>query len=345
MVIRLRTVLFIIIAALLFWFLYVERAILTPVILGAILAYLFNPVVNLISHKVKLPRTISVLIIYGLIVAIFAAFIIILTRQMFTESSEIRAFSTAVLVSTKHQLAALPDFLKPTVYDLLTSLQKSRLFNSSSLLPLFPQAISRIISFLIFVVSGYYFLKEGGSMIDKMLAYVPSQYRIDVEIFIRKINSVLGGYLRGQMFLVFLMSLATFVSLSILGVRFSLLLAIFSGFAEIVPVIGPIVAGALSTVVVLSTGTVNFGLSPYAGAVIVVMIYFVLRHAEDYFVIPHVMGKITKLPPFVIFFSVIAAGHLWGILGLILAVPLAGIVRLTLEFVLDQLNKESLGSE
>jgi len=213
---------------------------------------------------------------------------------------------------------------------------KSKTVGSVSLLPFFPKAISRIVSFLIFVFSGYYFLKEGGSMIEKGLTYVPSEYKVDIEILLRKINSVLGGYLRGQLFLVFLMSGVTFVALSVLGVRFALLIAIFSGFAEIVPVVGPIIAGALATLVVFLTGTVNFGLSPVAGAIAVVTIYFILRHAEDYFVIPHVMGKITKLPPFVIFLSVIAGGHLWGIMGLILAVPIAAIIRIILEFFLDQ---------
>jgi predicted PurR-regulated permease PerM len=340
MTVRLKHLFIFITIFIVFWFLYAERALLTPVILGAIFAYLFNPIVNFFSEKIKLPRGLSVVIIYLLIVTLVVSAATILTRQLLTESSDIRDYVSALSANAKQQVNSLPDFIKPTVNDFLVALEKSRLVTSTSLLPFFPKAISRIISFLIFAFSGYYFLKEGGGMFEKGLLYVPAKYKVDVEILIRKINSVLGGYLRGQMFLVFLMSIVTFLALSILGVRFALFIAIFSGFAEIVPVIGPIIAGALATLVVLFTGTVNFGLSPFAGALIVVGIYFVLRHSEDYFIVPHIMGKITKLPPFIIFFAVIAGGHLWGIMGLILAVPCAAIIKLLLEFFLDQTAKE-----
>lgn len=324
---------------------YAERALLTPVVLGAIFAYLFNPIVNFFSEKIKLPRGLSVVIIYLLIVTLVVTTATILTRQLISESSDIRNYATALAASAREQLNALPGFIKPTVNDLLYAFEKSKFVTSSSLLPFFPKAFSRIISFLIFVFSGYYFLKEGGSIFEKGLLYVPAKYKVDVEILLRKINSVLGGYLRGQMFLVFLMSIVTFLALSILGIRFALFIAIFSGFAEIVPVVGPIIAGALATLVVLITGTVNFGLSAFTGALLVVIIYFVLRHAEDYFIVPHIMGKITKLPPFIIFFAVIAGGHLWGIMGLILAVPIAAIIKLLLEFFLDQNAKEQLVEE
>lgn len=340
MTIRLRTVFIFFLGLIVLWFLYAERALLTPIILGAIFAYLFNPTVNFFSEKIKLPRSLSVVIIYLLIVAIVVTAATILTRQLLSESTDIRDYITALSINARHEINALPDFIKPTVADFLVSLEKSRLVTSSSLLPFFPKAISRIISFLIFAFSGYYFLKEGSSMFEPGLQYVPAKYKVDVEILLRKINSVLGGYLRGQMFLVFLMSITTFLALSILGVRFALLIAIFSGFAEIVPVVGPIMAGAVATLVVLVTGTVNFGLSPLTGSLAVIAVYFVLRHAEDYFIVPHVMGKITKLPPFIIFFAVIAGGHLWGVMGLILAVPLAAIIRLLLEFFLDQNAKE-----
>lgn len=340
MAIRLRTIIIFFVGVILLAFFWAERALLTPFILGAIFAYLFNPTVNFFSEKIKLPRGISVIIIYLLIVSIVVGAATILTRQFLAESDDIRSYITAFAVNAKQELHTLPEFIRPTVNDFILSIPKFQSGTAVSLLPFFPKAFSRFIGFLIFVVSGYYFLKEGNSIFERGLVYVPTKYRVDVEILLRKINSVLGGYLRGQIFLVFLMSVVTFIALSIMGVRFALLIAIFSGFAEIVPVIGPITAGALATLVVLLTGTVNFGFSPVVGASIVILIYFVLRHAEDYFVIPQVMGKITKLPPFVIFFAVVAGGHLWGIMGLILAVPVAAIIRILLEFFTDQTVEE-----
>lgn len=324
------------------WFIYVERAILTPFILAGIFAYLFNPIVNFFTHKLKFPRILSILLIYGTITTILIFGGIILSSRVITESTELKTFINKSVLISQSQIKTLPDWIRPSANDLIMNLKHSRVVNvlsGQSLFELFPQAISRVISFLIFLFAAFYFLKEGEKSFEKLIAMTPSKYKIDVEILFRKINAVLGGYLRGQIFLVFLMSIVTYVALFILGVRFAFLIALFSGIAEIVPVVGPIVAGSVAVLVILFTGHVNFGLSPMQGALAVGVIYFIFRQLEDYFVIPYVMSKITKLPSFIIFFAVVAGGHIAGLLGLILAVPSAAVLRLLLQFSFEKLHE------
>lgn len=339
MTIRFRTAFFLLVSVLVIWFLFAERTILAPFVLGALFAYIFNPVVSFVSKYIKLPRIWSANIVYLFLMALVIFLTTIATQRILSEFDDIRSFVSYFLLTAKTQINSLPNWIQPTVYDFLHSMQKSRIVNSSSLLPFFPQAFSRVVGLIIFLVSGYYFLREGNKFFETILTWVPKQHKVDIEIVLRKISKVLGGYLRGQIFLVFLMSFVTFISLSILGVRFSLFLGIFSGFAEIVPIIGPVIAAIVAISVVLLTGTINFGLNPLNGAIVIALLYFILRHIEDYFVIPHVMGKITKLSPFIIFFSVVTGGHVWGILGLILAVPIAAIIKILLEYSLDQINK------
>lgn len=178
-------------------------------------------------------------------------------------------------------------------------------------------------------------------MFDKMLNFVPNDYKVEVDILIRKINAVLGGYLRGQIFLIFFVALALFISLTILGVKFALILAVFSGFAEIVPIIGPIVAASVAALAAFIGGGSNFGLAPLQMALAVIVVYAVVRQVQDYLVNPYVMGKITKLHPLIILFAVIAGQHIAGIVGLILAVPIAGVVKIIFEYSLDKINSES----
>lgn len=350
MVVRLRTVFFFILGVLLLWFFYMERSILTPFVLGAIFAYIFNPTVNLFTRKIKLPRAVSVLIVFLILISLVVGVSIILTQIIVNESDDIRKYINLLLHTTNSQLNTLPSWLQPTARDLLLSIKKYQGKNAISLISYFPQAVSKIVGFLIFVFSSFYFLKEGHLFIDRFLRIFPRDLKVEVEILLRKINSVLGGYLRGQLFLVFLMALGLYLSLTILGIRFALTIAIFSGLAEIVPLVGPIVATIVATSVAMITGANHFGLQPVQLGVVIVILYFVLRHLEDYFVIPLVMGKITKLHPFVIFFAVIAGGHIGGVLGLILAVPIAAIGKILLEFCFDYLHtkKDSLdvpGSE
>lgn len=348
MTIRLKTAFFIFLGFLILWFLYLERAILTPFILAAIFAYIFNPIVNFFYHKIKLPRTISIIIIYLLITSLIVISSVFLTRRIVNEASEFKAYTDDLIIVAKDQINNLPDWIRPSVEETLYSLQNSKLFSPASLFSIFPQAISRIVSLFIFLFSAFYFLKEGKNFIDKILLLSPQNYRIEMEILLRKINAVFGGYLRGQLFLVFVVSLMLFTSLSILGVRFALILAIFSGFAEIVPIIGPITAGAVAAFVSFITESNNFHLAALNTAIIVAIIYFVLRQFQDYFITPFVMGKITKLHPLVILFAVLAGGHIWGWLGLILAVPIAATIRILLEFslnLINEKNKNILGRE
>jgi len=338
MTIRLRTAFFVALGALIIWFLYIERAILTPFILAAIFAYLFNPIVNFFSNKIKLPRAVSIIIIYALLIAIVIIGSISLTKRILAESSELTQFATTLSNEASNQIAVLPDWIKPAVNDTLYSLEKTKILSSPSDLSFFPKAFSKILSFIIFLFSAFYFLKEGRMMRDRLLNFMPNEYKFEVEILLRKINTALGSYLRGQIFLVLLVSTILFIALSILGVKFALILAIFSGLAEIVPIIGPIVAASVAGIVSFIGGTSNFSLMPLQTAITVVVIYTIVRQLQDYLVNPYIMGKITKLHPLVILFAVLAGEHIAGILGLILAVPIAGILRILLEFSLDKVN-------
>ncbi|MDO8639629.1 MAG: AI-2E family transporter [bacterium] len=339
MVIRLKTVFFIALGLLILWFLYIERAILTPFILAGIFAYIFNPVVNFFSNKIRIPRTISVIIVYIFIMSLVIILSTLLTKRIISESSELNDYMNTIVLATKIQINNLPDFIKPIAEDTLVSLEKSKIFSPVSVFAIFPQAISRIVSFFIFLFAGFYFLKEGRKFIDNILLFIPGNYRIEAEILLRKINIVFGAYLRGQLFLIFIVSLILFAALSVLGVRFALILAIFSGVAEIVPFIGPITAGAVAAFVVSITGNNNFYLSPFTLAAVVAITYFLVRQFQDYFINPFVMGKITNLHPLVVFFAVLAGGHIFGTLGLLLAVPIAATIRIFLEFSLDKINE------
>jgi len=332
---------FVVLAGLFIWFLYIDRAILTPFVLAAIFAYVFNPIVNFLYLKVKLPRTFSILIIYLLIMSLVVTLSIFSTRRILSESLEFNQFISKTVNITKTQINSLPDYIKPTAKEALISLEQSKIFSSQSLFSLFPQAISKIVSFFIFLFAAFYFLKDGNFMLNKFLNLIPIKHKIEVEITLRRINKIFGAYLRGQIFLVFIVSLILFIALSILGVKFALIISIFSGFAEIVPIIGPIVAGTVATLVVLISGVSNFNLTPIHASIIVIIIYFVTRQLEDYSIIPYVMGKITELHPLIILFAVISGGHLFGILGFILAVPIAGVIKIILGFTLDKINSSS----
>jgi predicted PurR-regulated permease PerM len=132
------------------------------------------------------------------------------------------------------------------------------------------------------------------------------------------------------------MAVASFVVLETLGIKYALTLAILTGFLEIIPYVGPVVAGSLAAGVAFVNGQNRFGLDPTTAALIVIGAYVILRHLEDYFVIPALYNRLTKVHPLVVIFSVLAGGHLFGVLGLILAVPVAATVKVIFEYFLGR---------
>jgi predicted PurR-regulated permease PerM len=327
-------------AVLLAWFFYLDRAILSPFIVAAIFAYVFNPVVSLAVRKFRIGRTTAVIILYVIILVTLTFIGLIFTRRLFVESLDLQRYVAHLSVTTKKELINLPLWAREIVNDTFASIQSSDYFSSRILFILFPQAVSKIVSFIIFLFAGFFFLKDGKRMTESALQLFPVSGRQDIELLLKKINMILSGYLRGQLFLVAWVSSMLFIILTVLGVRFALILAIFSGFAEIVPFIGPIVATAVVALVVLVTGNLNFGLSIQNGVIAVIIAYTSVRQIQDYLVTPYVMQRVTKLHPLLILFSVLSGEHLFGVLGVILGVPIVASSKILLEYVYSRIDKQ-----
>src|SRR6185437_14171194 len=118
---------------------------------------------------------------------------IIITQRITAESDDIRSYATSLLNTANTQLDAFPDWAKPTINDLLFAFKKGYLLTPASILPYFPQAISRIVSIVIFIFSGFYLLKDGESGIEWLVRSFPKEFRDDLEEILKSISAVLNG--------------------------------------------------------------------------------------------------------------------------------------------------------
>lgn len=313
-------------------FIYLERRILSPLLMAAVVAYILNPLVSLLHNKLRIPRLASVAIVYLVFVSVIGLSFFILTSRLLDEVGEFRHESTGLISQARGALNTYPQWGQDMVYEGIKSLQNVTLVLPTKILPFFSGAVSQLINIILFLVTAFYLLKDSGkisSAIKKVIVEITSP---GMEPVLEKIANSFSLFLRGQLLLVVLMSSVSFVALSILNVKFALIIGIFTGFAEIIPIIGPVLATIAATVVTVSDGRGMFGLDPLAQGIAVVILYFVLRQLEDVIVIPHIMGKITKVHPLIVMFAVLAGGHLAGFWGLLLAVPLLSVVRILLEY-------------
>ena len=140
------------------------------------------------------------------------------------------------------------------------------------------------------------------------------------------IDAKLGAYVRGQVLLVVLVATVLSLAFWAIGLPYWILIGVFAGVVEVIPVIGPLAAGALAVGVGL---TVSWQTALAAGLAVLIV-----RLLEDYLVIPRVLGDAVGLTPLVVLVSVTVCGLLFGGFAVILAIPLAAVVATLIDVVI-----------
>lgn len=309
-----------------------------------IFAYIFNPLISFFYHKFHIPRALSIIIVYFLLIVSVILFAFFITRALIGESVDLADNISRFLISLKIDIAYLPEWIQPYARDYTDFLSKNQ-FNivSISPFPLFTRALSGILSIFVTLFAAFFFLKDNRRMLEKIKLLLPEEYRDDSDVLLRRINLVLSSYLRGQIIIILSMVAMLFTSFWILGVKYALTISVLVALFEIVPIMGPIVAGILGTIIILITGgSRNFLLNPSQTVIIVAAIFYITRQIQDYIIAPYVIGKSTKLHPLIILFSVLVGQHIYGIIGVLLAVPLAATLKILYEFVLERIREEDL---
>jgi len=315
---------------------YQLRGVITPFAFAACLAYLLNPLISFLQRKFNIPRGLSIGLIYLLIIFGTIFGVVVVSNRLVKEADQLRSEMKTIFTTSEEQIRVLPDWSQGIAYDVLDSIKTTTQMSPKKMLPFFSGALGRTVNVLVFIMASFYFLKDGRKIYQNLKNSLPQKIHKETDELVTRINAVLGSYLRGQLILVLIMSATTYICLIILGVPYALMLSVFTGFAEVVPYIGPIVAASVAVFVAATDVTQNFGLNPVGEIVVVIIIYTILRQLEDLLIIPSVIGKMTKLHPLVVLFAVVAGAHLFGPWGLIVAVPLAATTKVVVEYLLEK---------
>lgn len=174
----------------------------------------------------------------------------------------------------------------------------------------------------VFVLAFYLLLEEEG--LKKIYrGLLPPEMHDGIADTTKKIAMKLGAWVQGQLLLMLIVGAAVTVGLLIAGVPFALTLGVWAGLTEVVPMVGPLI-GAVPGVIV------GFTVSPLHG-VLALIIYAVVQQLESNFIVPKVMGRAVGLNPVVVIVAILIGGKLYGLLGVLLAVPLAAIIGVIAE--------------
>ena len=156
-----------------------------------------------------------------------------------------------------------------------------------------------------------------------LYAVVPRSHHVRLSRIVMSLETIVGAYIRGQLLTSLLMAVFTFVLLTACGVENALALAVFAGLADVLPYIGPLLSVGPAFLAALSRGP--------AVAAVVLVLMLAYEEFESRVLIPRIYGRALRLPASVVMFALLAGGTLMGILGALLALPVAAAVMMLIE--------------
>lgn len=179
-------------------------------------------------------------------------------------------------------------------------------------------------AFISVLVLSFYILLDAKQAKHAFIPLIPGSKVQTVLSVVEQISGRLGSWLRGQLFLSIIIMLLSFIGLAVLGVPYALTLAVLAGILEIIPYLGPILAGLVAVLVAYAAGSWQL----MAG---VLVLYAVIQQLENHFLVPKVMQSAVGLSPVTIIIALAIGAQLGGITGAIIAVPLTAVLSVLVQ--------------
>jgi predicted PurR-regulated permease PerM len=317
--------------------------IVRPFVWAGVLAYVLLPLVGLLERRLLMPRTAAAAVVFlGLLAAIIGGGRLLVPLAL-DQVRELQRTLPSLVANAQNTLAETADQIGLADLDALivnfSGVNDLTQMVARGAVPFIVGLGHFLLELLVFLIATFFLLRDAPRLFQWFRRILPASQRNELIPLFAQVNTLLGRYVRGQVFLIGVMSTATVIGLSVLQIPFALLLGLMTGVLEVIPIVGPITAGAIACLVALGHPA-PWGLSQIWYVAIVAGMYTVLRHSEDYFVIPLVIGRIVKLHPAVVIFSLLTGGALYGLLGVLVAVPVAATLRLVLIYVGAKLRDE-----
>jgi predicted PurR-regulated permease PerM len=324
---------------------YAARTIIAPFVVAIVLAYLLDPFVAAVHRYTRAPRTLVVVLMALLTLGILGAIIALLVDVASDEGGSLVHHLPQYLSNAVDNINTL---LLPTTIQIprnaVPGVGGNPLPNVSigevlSFAVTFATSTGQgLLDFLLTFVSTIYLLIEGRHIAEGVQRFFPLEHRPRLGNVMNKIRQTWSSYIRVQLLLAALMAVVSWVLLQVVfgvlghflpsifggALPFALPIAIAIGLLETIPIAGPLVAIGLAAIVALAT----LGIIP---AVMVAAALYILRLVEDNVVIPNVLGRAIHLPAIVTLFAVTVGGLVAGLVGLLLAVPIAAALKVIID--------------
>ena len=326
-------------------FLYLLRTMLLPFVLAGIAAFICHYVVEWLRPRLPLSRTVIAVIV--LVAALVLAAVVgwLAVPPLLSEGKQIVGNLPALLKSIAHKfigdqtLQAFGGSVNAQqVADKAVAGVRRWFSQERHILMVAVYSFTGLFGFILTLVVFAFFLLDSGRIAHGLFWLVPPRYRPFAARVWDELEPILGRYFVGIALVVIYASVAAYVGLGLfLGLKHAVLLSLMTGFLEVIPLVGPAASAIIAGFVAVqeAAGT---------GAIIAYVLYAAaLRISIDQFFGPLVLGRAGRIPPVLVMFCFLAGGLLFGMVGVILAVPTALTIRTVLHVLYDESRLEDEG--
>ncbi len=307
--------------------LFVVRHVLLLIYVCALLAIGLSPLVRWIERREilavgrRLPRWLVVLVLYGVVLAIWIGVAALVVPPLLTQSRELAVSAPAMLEQAQGALTR--HGLGPLSFDRVAAALPTASDALGTVLGTVSGLLGGAFGLFTIIILTFYFLVEAESIAAAWLRLFPRQRRAQARAIAQGVTDKVSAWLIGQLILAAAIGASAGLALMLLGVPFFYVLAILAAIGECIPYAGPFFAGVIATAIAAS---VSWHLA------LATAVYYTLQQlVESNLLVPKLMGHQVGLSAAAIIVAVLIGGALLGVMGAVLAVPTAAILQATLQ--------------
>lgn len=299
-----------------------------PILVSGFLYYLFNPLVNILE-KINIPRSIGVVVVLllffgglGLIIALLIPNLIKqLTQLIIHLPNLIHNFQRMLFELSKHRWFKrlkiqnyINDFnLKPNV------ILKNIMSHLTGIGGFINSVTGFVITMVTIPVFLFYFLKDGHKFLPSIQKILPDKYNSKIADLMHQMNETISHYIAGQAIECVFVSFFTFLGYFIIRIPYAYLLGFIAGITTIIPYLGPYI-GIAPAICIASTISLS-------KVILVCIVVIIVQQLDGNLIYPNVIGRSLKIHPLTIMIILLVVGHLYGLIGTILAIPIYAICK------------------
>lgn len=307
----------------------------TPFFIGFVIAWLFNPLVVKLENR-GWNRAVASMVIFLVFILIIFAFFSMLIPTIYTQLNDLIASLPGIFNSLKNWITNfLNNFNSSDMVDVASI--EANIFKSmedlgtnitTNLPSMIMNAVGVVFSGLgtmaISLVVGLYLLFDFNNATDHLLKYIPKTHKYEIETLINQIGEELRKCVRGTLTVACMVFVCDSLGFALAGLKAPILFGLLCGITDLIPYIGPYIGGAAAVIV-------GFSQNPMIG-IIVLSVAVVVQLVENYVLQPVVMSKTVELHPVTIIIGLLIFGHFFGIIGMILAMPIMSLIKVVYRF-------------